>query len=72
MDIPWINKLVSVTTAALQTPHIKIIGICFGHQIIGRALNAPVKVNNMGWEMAVLPIDLTPLGKTLFEKDKLV
>jgi hypothetical protein len=72
MDVPWINKLVSVITCALQMPHIKIIGVCFGHQIIGRALNAPVQLNYLGWETAVLPVDLAPAGKVLFGKDQLV
>lgn len=71
-DVPWINRLVQYTAAALRTPHVKVIGVCFGHQIIGRALNVPVKLNNMGWEMAVLPIALTPVGESLFLKDKLV
>jgi hypothetical protein len=72
MGIPWINKLVSVITSALQTPRIKVIGVCFGHQIIGRALNAPVHLNDMGWEMAVLPVELYPAGKALLGKDQLV
>lgn len=72
MDVPWINKLVSVITSALQTPHIKVIGVCFGHQIIGRALNVPVQLNDMGWETAVLAVELTPAGKALLGKDQLV
>lgn len=62
----------SVISSALQTPHIKVIGVCFGHQIIGRALNAPVQLNDMGWEMAVLPVELAPAGKALLGKDQLV
>ncbi|GAM37818.1 hypothetical protein TCE0_033r08057 [Talaromyces pinophilus] len=27
LDVPWINKLVSVISCALQTPHIKVIGL---------------------------------------------
>ena len=72
MEIPWINKLVSFTATVLQAPHIKIIGVCFGHQIIGRVLGVEVGLNKMGWETAVLPINLTPSGKALFRKDKLV
>lgn len=72
LDVPWINKLVSVISSALQTPHIKVIGVCFGHQIIGRALKAPVQLNDMGWETAVLPVELAPAGKALLGKDRLV
>ncbi|KAG0238760.1 hypothetical protein BGW42_002626 [Actinomortierella wolfii] len=50
-DIPWINKLVEYTrTIATDPSGPKIAGICFGHQIIGRAFNAPVGKNPKGWE----------------------
>ncbi|KAI5291526.1 hypothetical protein KEM55_008328, partial [Ascosphaera atra] len=37
-DLPWILKLVDYTTQLLKQDRVKIVGICFGHQILGRAL----------------------------------
>ncbi|BFZ57914.1 hypothetical protein PYCC9005_004969 [Savitreella phatthalungensis] len=34
---------------------VKIAGICFGHQIIARALGGKVEPNPLGWELAVTP-----------------
>ncbi|CAH0529816.1 glutamine amidotransferase-related protein [Vibrio hippocampi] len=47
-DIDWINQLAQwiVTCDEAQTP---LIGICFGHQIIARALGAQVAKSNKGW-----------------------
>ena len=49
-----------------------VVGICFGHQIIGRALGSRVGRNTEGWEIAVSTVDLTEAGKELFGKDVLV
>ncbi|KAL2810730.1 class I glutamine amidotransferase-like protein [Aspergillus granulosus] len=65
-DHPWILKLVDFTKKAIEDPHVKILGICFGHQIIGRALGVEVGRNNAGWEIAVCDVDLTEKGKELF------
>jgi GMP synthase-like glutamine amidotransferase len=49
-----------------------VIGVCFGHQIIGRAAGVKVGRSDKGWEIAVLPIELSPRGKELFEQDTMV
>ncbi|TDL20558.1 class I glutamine amidotransferase-like protein [Rickenella mellea] len=70
-DIPWINKLVSfVLDTAQRKPHIKLIGICFGHQIIARAFGGTCVPNSGLWEVGVTDIDLTPVGKAVFQTDK--
>ncbi|KAK3502826.1 class I glutamine amidotransferase-like protein [Neurospora crassa] len=46
---------------------IKVIGVCFGHQIIGRALGQVVERNEKGWEVSVTPVGLTDVGRRLFE-----
>ncbi|CCG85177.1 putative Class I glutamine amidotransferase [Taphrina deformans PYCC 5710] len=33
--------------------HIKLVGICFGHQLIARALGGQVARNPRGWEISV-------------------
>ncbi|KAL4931630.1 type 1 glutamine amidotransferase [Aspergillus undulatus] len=65
-DHPWIQKLVEYTQKALAHPRVKLLGICFGHQIIGRALGVEVGRNSAGWEIAVCDVDLTDKGKELF------
>ena len=47
---------------------MRILGICFGHQIIGRALEAKVGRSDAGWEIAVCDMDLTEEGKKEFNK----
>ncbi|RMZ89700.1 hypothetical protein DV736_g3094, partial [Chaetothyriales sp. CBS 134916] len=51
-DTLWINKLVEYTKKALDSGKVKIIGVCFGHQIVGRALGVKVGRND-AWEAAV-------------------
>lgn len=71
-DIPWINRLVEFTQQVLAQDRVRILGICFGHQIVGRALNAKVGRSDQGWEIAVCDMDLTDEGKELFGREKIV
>ncbi|KAG6830590.1 hypothetical protein H0H87_007587 [Tephrocybe sp. NHM501043] len=71
-DIEWINRLVAFTARVLrERPRLRIIGICFGHQIISRALGGSCVPNNGVWEVGPTPLDLTDLGKQLFGVDSL-
>ena len=49
-----------------------VVGICFGHQIIARALGSRVGRGDGGWEVSVEEITLTDAGKQILGKDKLV
>jgi GMP synthase-like glutamine amidotransferase len=69
---PWIVKLVEYTKKALAHDRIRVIGVCFGHQIIGRALGQRVGRGDGGWEVSVTPIQLAQKGKELFKTEKLV
>lgn len=45
------------------------LGICFGHQIIARALGGQCVPNNGRWEVGTTEIELTEIGKEVFEED---
>lgn len=71
-DVPWINTLVDFVAKILKQNRIRTIGVCFGHQIVGRAMGAKVGRSGDGWEASVDDIDLLPRGKQLFNKERLV
>lgn len=71
-DDPWILKLVDFTKKLLAQDRVRIVGVCFGHQILGRAAGAKVGRSDDGWEISVLPVELTRKGKEIFGQEKLV
>jgi GMP synthase-like glutamine amidotransferase len=50
----------------------KIVGICFGHQIVAQALGGKVELNDNGWEIAVREVYLDPTAKQIFHLDSMV
>jgi len=65
--IPWIEKLVAFMSSAIKSyPHINVIAICFGHQIVARALGGECTFNGGQWEAGVYEIELNQTGKELF------
>lgn len=51
----------------IHRPDIKFTGICFGHQILCRALGSTVKPQKNGeWELSHTPLELTDVGRWLF------
>jgi GMP synthase-like glutamine amidotransferase len=69
---PWILKLVEFTQKVLAQDRVRIIGVCFGHQIVGRAMGVEVGRNKDGWEAAVNDVELTEKGKEVFGVEVLV
>ncbi|KAK5688454.1 hypothetical protein LTS10_000432 [Elasticomyces elasticus] len=63
---PWILKLVEFTKQVLAQKRVRLIGVCFGHQIVGRAMDVKVDRSDRGWEVSVTPVQLTEKGKALF------
>ncbi len=51
---PWIARLEDFVRA-LYTARKKVIGICFGHQLIAKALGGKVIKSPNGWGIGVLP-----------------
>jgi GMP synthase-like glutamine amidotransferase len=64
--------LVEFTEKILKQDRVRVVGVCFGHQIIGRAAGVKVGRSDGGWEVAVLPVELTAKGKEIFQQDTLV
>ncbi|KAI0109827.1 class I glutamine amidotransferase-like protein [Daldinia grandis] len=67
----WIVRLTQYTRRCLEGGRVRVIGVCFGHQIVGRALGAEVGKNVRGWEISVTEHELTEEGKRLFGVQKL-
>jgi len=70
-DTPWIKTLVDYTAKVLAQDHVRLIGVCFGHQIIGRAMGVKVGRNDDGWEVSVSRVNLTTKGQEIFQQDTL-
>jgi GMP synthase-like glutamine amidotransferase len=71
-DTPWIVKLVEFTKQVLAQERVRIIGVCFGHQIVGRAMDVKVDRSPAGWEASVTAIDLTKRGQEIFGRPAIV
>ncbi|KAK3303706.1 class I glutamine amidotransferase-like protein [Chaetomium strumarium] len=65
-DDEWIVRLTYYTRRLLDGGRVRVIGVCFGHQIVARALGAPVARSSAGWELSVTELELTEEGKRVF------
>ncbi|CAA3001979.1 gamma-glutamyl peptidase 5-like [Olea europaea subsp. europaea] len=55
----WISKLVALLKK-LDAMKKKVLGICFGHQIMGRALGGKTGRATSGWDIGVTQVHLQP------------
>lgn len=70
---PWIVKLTEfVQKVLLEQDRIRVAGICFGHQIVGRALGGVCDRNEKGWEISITEVNLSEIGKGLFGRNSFV
>lgn len=68
-DDPWITRLCEYTRQALASDRVRVIGVCFGHQIVGRVLGAKVaRSDPTVWEVSVCQYAQTAKGQELFHK----
>lgn len=65
-------KLVEFVKGVVAQERVRLVGVCFGHQVIGRALGVKVGRSDRGWEVSVTPVELTGRGKEIFGLEKLV
>jgi GMP synthase-like glutamine amidotransferase len=67
-DKSWIHILTAYVKRIYEEfPSKKIIGICFGHQIVAQALGGKVELNQRGWELAVRRIIMSESAKGIFD-----
>lgn len=70
---PWILKLVAFVKTVLAQDRVRVLGVCFGHQIVGRTVGARVGRCESGWEVSVTQMELTTKGREVFAgRDTLV
>lgn len=64
--MPWIRTLIAFA-ASLPTrhPHLRLLGICFGHQILALAAGGVCEKSGAGYELGVRELALTPTGARL-------
>lgn len=63
-DEPWIIKLLEFIRAVVAA-EIPIVGICFGHQAIAKALGGEVVKAPEGWGLGIRSVAMTPAGQEL-------
>ena len=67
-ELPWIESLVNFIKEVLASRR-KIIGVCFGHQIIAHALGGQAQKWDKGWVLGTIEVTVTKLPDWVEEKD---
>ncbi|KHJ34022.1 putative glutamine amidotransferase class-i [Erysiphe necator] len=72
-DDIWIKQLVSYVQTILSERRVRVLGVCFGHQIVARALEGQNSVgrSRFGWEVGVTNVELTERGRKVFRTSRL-
>ncbi|GAV69562.1 GATase domain-containing protein [Cephalotus follicularis] len=69
-DDVWICRLVNLLKK-LDSIKKKLLGICFGHQILGRALGGKTGRNDSGWDIGIRTIHLSSSSSKHFSSLKI-
>ncbi|KAJ3104424.1 hypothetical protein HDU96_008932 [Phlyctochytrium bullatum] len=67
--LPWIDALVAYVRGLKET-RTKIVGVCFGHQVVAKAFGGEVTSNPKGWEAGWTALSVTAEGRTLLGGEK--
>jgi GMP synthase (glutamine-hydrolysing) len=59
---PWMDEL-GDRLQRLGSAGVPVLGVCFGHQLLGRAAGANVVANPRGREIGTVRVQLTPEGR---------
>lgn len=58
-DLPWMQRLAE-WTRKMVTAQVPYLGICFGHQLLAKAMGGIVDFHPQGREIGSVPINLLP------------
>ncbi|KAK3297394.1 class I glutamine amidotransferase-like protein [Chaetomium fimeti] len=67
----WVVRLAAFVRRLLDEGRVRVIGVCFGHQIVARALGARVAPSPAGWELSVTEVRLSEEGRAVFGGESL-
>jgi GMP synthase (glutamine-hydrolysing) len=59
---PWMDEA-AATVRRAEEAGVPVLGVCFGHQLIGYAFGGQVTRNPNGWEVGTVEIELTEEGR---------
>ena len=59
---PWMRRTIEWLQECIQMSTTPILGVCFGHQLLGQALGGTVVPNPKGAEYGTIEVELSPEG----------